>query len=154
MPMDTFERLLESLAEAKIEFLLVGGIAVDLCGFYRSTEDVDIIVRRDPQNVARLIECLLFFGEGAAKELTYDDFAYDEGCVRVIEEFPLDIFTVMGGHRYEDLLRYKQLHTTPRGAVIPYLDGDGLILLKSSSVRPKDRIDVEALQALKKNAGQ
>lgn len=40
----SFEKLLVLLADAKVDFLLVGGLAVTLQGYVRFTEDVDILI--------------------------------------------------------------------------------------------------------------
>ena len=39
---NTYEGLLALLIQNKIRFMLVGGLAVSLCGFVRTTEDMDI----------------------------------------------------------------------------------------------------------------
>jgi hypothetical protein len=142
-----FERLLVDLAEAGVQFVAVGGIACALNGHVRATEAVDILVRRTDANLRLLLDTLLGFGEGYARELTLADFPDEEGAVRVIEEFPLDIFVRLAGRRYEDLEGYACL--TPVGQTkIPFLGIEGLILLKEQSMREKDRIDVLALRAL------
>ncbi len=79
------------------------GLAVDLCGYSRVTHDVDIIIDYSRDNINRLISRLLNFGEGSAKELSYTDFDLEEGCIRIVGEFPLDIFTIIRSHTYEDL---------------------------------------------------
>ena len=100
-----------------------------------------------PPNLARLLGFLRNRGEGCAAELTIDDFTDEEGAVRVIEEFPLDIFTRMSGWRYNDLAQYCQLHDI--GTMkIPHLNPAGLILLKKKSLREKARVDVLALRRL------
>jgi hypothetical protein len=72
--MDTpYEKLLESLAGADVKFIIVGGVAVALNGFVRTTEDVDILIERLPENIARLLETLSSFGEGHARELASAD---------------------------------------------------------------------------------
>ena len=83
---------------------MVGGVAVALNGFVRTTEDVDILIERSPENVARLLDALSGFGEGHARDLTAADFDEAEGAIRIIEDFPLDVFTVMRGKRYADLI--------------------------------------------------
>lgn len=144
---NAFEKLLVGLVDARVEFITVGGIAVALNGFVRATEDVDILVRRTPRNIERLLNALGEFGEGHARELSPADFTDEEGAIRVIEDFPLDIFTRMGGRRYEDLLPYVRLHLVDQHT-IPYLDAAGLTLLKGESLRPKDKQDVIALREL------
>lgn len=140
------ERLLADLVRADVRFLVVGGIACALNGFVRTTEDLDLLIDAEPENVRHLLDVLADFGEGYARELEVTDFGDEEGAVRLIEDFPIDIFTRMGGRRYSDLLPYREVHT---GDVpIPFVGAKGLILLKSDSPRPQDRIDVEALRRI------
>lgn len=150
--MDTpYEKLLESLARAEVKFIVVGGVAVALNGFVRTTDDVDILVEASAENIARLLAALVTFGEGHARELSLKDFEQTEGAVRVIEDFPLDIFTVMRGQLYSDLIDDLR-QTTINGAKVDFLNADGLIRLKADSVREKDQIDIAALR--KRTVGQ
>ena len=146
--MTTFEELLEKLSAANVEYILVGGLAVDLCGFSRATMDVDVLVEASPDNLRRLLSSLSEFGEGSARELSEDDFPLEEGCVRIIEDFPIDVFTLMNGLKFNDLLAKTSVFVTERGIGIRYLTAAGLIELKKDSLRPKDRIDVSELRKL------
>ena len=144
--MDTpYEKLLESLARAEVKFIVVGGVAVALNGFVRTTDDVDILIERSPQNIQRLLATLASFGEGHARELSLTDFDEAEGAVRVIEEFPLDIFTVMRGQSYADFAGELR-QTNINGAKIDFLRAEALIRLKTPSEREKDKIDIVALR--------
>jgi predicted nucleotidyltransferase len=146
--MDTpYEKLLVDLARADVRFIVVGGVAVALNGFVRTTEDVDILIDRSPGNVGQLLTALASFGEGHARELSWADFDEAEGAIRVVEDFPLDIFTVMRGHRYADLIDSAE-QTDIGGAAIRFLNADGLIRLKENSGREKDQIDIAALRKL------
>ena len=140
-----YEELLANLARAEVRFIVVGGVAVALNGFVRTTDDVDILIERSEENVARLLEALNSFGTGHARELSFADFDEVEGAVRVVEDFPLDIFTVMRGHRYAGLVenvRSTEIH----GFTVQFLDAEGLIRLKQDSNREKDQIDIAALR--------
>jgi hypothetical protein len=142
-----FEKLLVELARHNVDFAVVGGVAVSLNGFVRATDDVDILVHEAPDNVRRLLDCLSQWGEGWARELRPDDFIPQEGSIRVMEEFDLDIFTRMRGHSLEDFrprLRYLQTGE----ARVPYLPPEALIVLKEGSWREKDQIDVAALREI------
>ncbi len=145
-----FERLLADLSRADVRYLVVGGVACALNGFARTTEDVDILVDSEPLNVRRMLDVLELFGDGYARELRVEDFGDEEGAVRLIEDFPVDIFTRMGGRRYADMLRYRKVFVG--AAEIPYVDAEGLIVLKSGSLRERDRIDVESLKRLREAA--
>ncbi|MFO7536377.1 MAG: hypothetical protein R6X19_11990 [Kiritimatiellia bacterium] len=140
-----FEKLLVSLAENKVVFMTVGGVACALSGFVRTTDDVDLLVEPAPDNIDRLLQTLCRFGQGYARELTPADFTDEEGAVRIIEDFPIDLFVRMGGRHFKDLLPYRQWIELG-GVPVPYLGAEGLILLKQDSVRDKDKIDVAALR--------
>ena len=69
--MDTpYEKLLAKLTRADVKFIIVGGVAVALNGFVRTTEDVDILIDPSIDNVAQLLGELRGFGEGHARELS------------------------------------------------------------------------------------
>lgn len=141
-----FEKLLVTLARNKVAFMTVGGVACTLNGFVRTTEDVDLLVANTPDNIDRLLSSLSRYGQGFASELTAADFTDEEGAVRVIEDFPIDLFVRMGGRHFEDLLAYR-FWIDLDGVPVPYLGAEGLILLKQDSLRDKDKIDVLALRA-------
>jgi hypothetical protein len=147
--MDTFAGLLAALARAEVDFIVVGGLAVAFAGYARVTDDVDILIHAAPANLERMLGVLAGFGEGAATELSATDFPLEEGCVRVAEDFDLDIFTLMSGHTYEDLLSVTALHDV-EGTPVRHLAAEGLIRLKEDSLRPKDQLDVAALRAIQR----
>jgi hypothetical protein len=102
--MDTpYEKLLAKLAQADVKFIIVGGVAVALNGFVRTTEDVDILVEASAENVTRFLNELGNFGQGHARELSPADFSDSEGAIRIIEDLPLDVSTIMRGKRHADL---------------------------------------------------
>ncbi|HYR57361.1 MAG TPA: hypothetical protein VEO95_01980 [Chthoniobacteraceae bacterium] len=144
---ETFESLLVKLARARVDFLVAGGIAVCLNGFVRTTQDLDILVESSPENLARLLACLAEFGEGFARELTPADFPLEEGAVRVIEDFTLDIFTLLRSRTFADFIRTAHAIEVG-GATVRYLSSEALIELKSRSPREKDQLDVAALRRI------
>jgi len=147
--MDTpYEKLLAKLVRAEVKFMIVGGVAVALNGFVRTTEDIDILIEASAENVTRLLDELRNFGEGHARELSPADFSDSEGAIRIIEDFPLDVFTMMRGKRYADLVGSTKT-TRIDDVEVRYLNSEALIALKSDSQRDQDRIDVSALRALK-----
>jgi predicted nucleotidyltransferase len=57
-----FDRLLACLAEAGVEFVVVGGLAVNAWGVVRGTKDVDIVPSPDPANLKRVAEVVVAVG--------------------------------------------------------------------------------------------
>jgi len=148
-----FEKLLAALAADAVDFAVVGGLAVIFNGYPRLTLDADILVDAAPENLRKLLACLSSWGEGWARELKPEDFNYDQGAIRVMEEFDLDIFTRMNDRSLDDFrARLRFLET---GNVrIPYLAPEDLILLKQDSWRDKDKLDVQAMQKIMVREGR
>ena len=91
-----------ALATNEVDFAVVGGLAVIFNGYDRLTLDADILVKPSPENIRKLLHTLSTWGEGRARELTTEDFAPQEGSIRVMEDFDLDIFTQMRGNSLDD----------------------------------------------------
>jgi hypothetical protein len=145
--MNEYEKLLALLAENKIEFVTVGGFACAFNGFTRATEDVDILLRKTDPNIQNFIRVLSSYESGFARELTVDDFVDEEGAIRIIEKFPLDVFVRMSGLTYENVhndIRWARLGE----AKVPYLSRERLIFLKEKSTREIDKLDVIQLKKL------
>ncbi|MEY2467181.1 MAG: hypothetical protein QOD03_1702, partial [Verrucomicrobiota bacterium] len=124
-----FEKLLVALAADGVDFAVVGGLAIIFNGYPRLTLDADILVHNTPENLRTLLACLAGWGEGWARELKPEDFIFDQGAIRVIEDFDLDIFTQMRGKLLEDF-RPRLRHLETGGVRIPYLAPEDLIFLK------------------------
>jgi len=149
----SFEKLLVVLAEAQVEFIVVGGVAVSMQGYVRLTEDVDLLLEDSKENLQRLLEALGNYGEGFARELSLADFTNEEGAIRIVEEVEscqMDLFTVMAGKHYGDILQDADIFSI-RGHAIPFASKAALIGWKGKSIREKDRLDAMALQRLLEN---
>ena len=149
----SFEKLLVLLAEAGVEFIVVGGIAVSLQGYVRLTEDVDLLLEDSAGNLQRLLEALSGYGEGFARELSLADFTDEEGAIRLVEESEqcqVDLFTRLSGKRYPDVIADADRFEV--GAhQIAVASKASLIGWKERSVREKDRLDAMALRRLQDN---
>jgi hypothetical protein len=142
-----FEKLLAALVADKIDFAVVGGLAVIFNGYPRLTLDADIIVSNSSDNLNKLIECLKGWGEGWARELKLEDFSGEPGSIRLIEDFALDMFVTMREKTLDDFRpRLRYLETG--GVRIPYLGPEDMIFLKEGSWRDKDRLDIAAMREI------
>jgi len=145
----SFENLLVHLAKAQIDFLLVGGLAVALNGYPRMTEDVDLWVNPEPENIEKLIQALKHYGQGFGGELRTEDFSDEPGAIRINESFSIDLFVQMNGMRYDEIVQHRSEHELS-SLVIPYVDAEGLIKIKSGSHREKDLLDISVLKQILK----
>ncbi len=146
----SFEKLLVLLAESGVRFIVVGGVAVTLQGYVRLTEDVDLLVDDQTENLSLLLKCLGGYGEGFAKELSIKDFDASEGAIRIVEEIEncqIDLFTRMSGRNFDAVIVDAD-HFNLRGQSIPFASKSSLIGWKEKSVREKDQLDALALRKL------
>jgi predicted nucleotidyltransferase len=149
-PLDA-ERILRALAEHGVEYVLIGGLAVQTHGHVRTTNDADLVPAPRPANLKRLAAALraldarvLNPGEEEteidAKMLpraTIWQFATRDGGVDVLHEVP-------GGRSYEELSA-RALRVALGDIEVPVVDLDDLIQMKLARGRPIDLADVAAL---------
>jgi hypothetical protein len=142
-----YEKLLAGLAADGVDFAVVGGLAVILNGYSRLPLEAGIIVSNTPENIRHLLDSLKNWGEGWSRELKPEDFISEPGAIRLIEDFPLDMFVTVREKTIEDF-RPRLRYLEAEGVRIPYLAPEDLIFLKDGSWREKDQLDVAAMREI------
>jgi hypothetical protein len=154
------DELLLSLAAARVEFIVIGGVAVGVHGFVRATKDLDIVPDPAPENLARLARVLVAIGAQSAGvgDFSPEEFPYDptdpaqlgEGANFRLETShgPLDIMQWVAG--IETDLAYPAL--APKAVAVRFRDTqirvcalDHLLLMKRAAGRPQDLEDLKRL---------
>jgi hypothetical protein len=143
--MTQFAALLRALSEAGVEYIVIGGVAASIHGSVRSTLDVDIVYRRTPENIRRLVLALTPhhpYLRGAPPGLP---FRWDEATIQRGLNFALttdlgDLDTlgeIVGGGGYDALLATTEVvHALDLDCRLLRLDR--LIEVKRAAGRPKD----------------
>jgi hypothetical protein len=67
--------ILRVLVLHRVDFVVIGGIAVAAHGYVRGTKDVDVVPSPDPDNLGRLVQALR---ELDASQLELGDFRHEE----------------------------------------------------------------------------
>ncbi|RLA94330.1 MAG: hypothetical protein DRG55_06720 [Deltaproteobacteria bacterium] len=145
---DLLLKLCEKLNEKRVDYLLIGGMAVMLHGLPRFTEDIDIMVDPGAENVRRLKEALheLFEDEAVDEISSSDLLKYAVVRYGTPEGFSIDLMAKVGEvATFGDMLRHRQW-TTVEGVRIPLCDLRGLLKLKEGTLREKDRMDTRFLR--------
>ncbi len=145
---DQLLRLLRRFAEEGVQYVLVGGHAVRLNGFVRSTEDIDILLPSSIDNGRKVIRALDFLPSSAELDPTWfevDPLAPDN--IRIADELLVDLLFAANGQTFESLQPHVR-KIEVEGVPIATLDIDGLLKTKTD-YREKDLIDKSVLTKLK-----
>ena len=150
-----FEKILAVLAEAKVKFILIGGVAGNLHGSARITYDLDVVYARSRDNIQRLTEALrphtpYLRGAPAGLPFTFDERTVRNGLnftlTTTLGDFDL-LGEVAGGGTYELLLPFSMLIRVA-GLEFLCVTLERLIQLKRAAGRPKDFEAIAELQAI------
>jgi hypothetical protein len=153
MSPDALLDLLRRFQAEGVAYVLVGGHAVRLNGFNRSTEDIDILLPASIENGRKVIRALSFLP--SCKDLEVEWFAPPPGepeNIRVADDLLIDLLFAANGQTYESLQAHVRTLSV-EGVEIRTLDIEGLLKTKTD-YRDKDRIDREALLRLKTLLGE
>lgn len=153
--MTDFGRLIGTLVDNRVEFIVIGGMAATAHGSAHVTVDLDIVYRRTEDNLERLASALLPFDpylRGAPPGLP---FRFDPETIRrglnftlVTSLGDLDVLgEATGNGTYEALLAHTQVHQVFAHSC-RFVDLETLIRLKRAAGRPKDLERIAELEAL------
>ncbi len=153
--MTDFAALLRLLTRGGVEFILVGGAAATAHGSVRLTRDLDIVYRRTPENLARLVACLAPhrpYLRGAPPGLPFqfdrDTLQHGLNFTLTTDLGSLDLLgEITGGGGYEELLPHS-IRLTLYGVECWCLGLKHLIKVKRAAGRPRDLDAVAELEAL------
>lgn len=148
-------RALRELAEHRVDFVVIGGIAAVLHGSARATFDLDICFADDDENLHRLGEVLVGL---SARLRGVDDslpFVPDRLTLRQIEVLTLStdvgdldvLARPIGAPSYAELRRRADVFDI-EGHEIAVASMPDLIAMKLAASRPKDLADVDELQTI------
>lgn len=159
--MTDFTALLQRLTAAAVEFIIVGGVAGTANGAARATQDLDVVYRRTPENIRRVIDALKScepYPRGAPPNLP---FQFDERAIGFGSNFTLrtslgyiDLLgEITGGGKYEELLPFTEQGVV-HGQTCRYLNLEKLIEVKRAAGRPKDFEAIAELQLIRQERGR
>jgi predicted nucleotidyltransferase len=146
--------LLERLGDAKVDFILVGGLAVNAWGFLRATRDVDLVPDPSSENLARLDALLVELGG----RVEVGDRLLESSAIRTFLRTGDRTLVLTDLGRIDILQGLPQVPTFSalderatevdlEGLVVKVCSLDDLLAMKRASDRPRDRDDLEALEA-------
>jgi len=139
-----FKEFLQALNHCAVEYLLVGGYAVAYHGYPRTTADIDIWIRVDPDNALRTMEALRKFGFGGA-DVSEKMFLIAGRVVRMgVPPLRIEVLTSISGVDFDSCYA-RRIKATIDTISVNVISKADLLANKRATGRAKDIADVEQL---------
>ena len=160
MEIRSVESIVRALNDAGVDYLVVGGLAVNLHGFVRLTRDVNLVIRLTPENAAKGLRALLNIGyqmqiperpEAFADAATRERWRQEKSMIVLKlwsdahRRTPVDVFVYEPFSFDVELSRAARVEFAP-GLLVPVVALNTLLEMKRGAGRPQDIIDIKELE--------
>jgi hypothetical protein len=142
-----FQDFIVALNKYKVEYLLVGGYAVILRGYNRTTGVMDVWVNKTPENYQKLSKAFYSFGLNIS-DMTEQNFLSNEDFNVFTYGRPpvsIDIMTADKGLIFKEAFSNKDIYEF-EGLTISLISRSDLLIAKKAANRSKDLNDIEHLE--------
>ena len=148
MEYEQTKKVLAALEQEKVCYVIIGGVALNLLGLPRATQDLDLFIAPDRENIARLRKALhLVFDDASIDEISAEDLLGEYPAVQYVPPsgtFTIDILTRLGkAFKFNDLesqrINFEEL-------TISVVTAQTLYQMKKGTVRPRDWDDAASLK--------
>ena len=147
-----FEKLLvlfKALSDQGVDYVLVGAIAMTVHGIVRATQDVDLFLRPEEDNISCLRTALrsVFPEDASIGEINAADLAGEYPAIRYNSpdgSLQIDLLARLGqAFAYEDLQFEEKFY---EGVPVRVATPQTLYKMKKNTVRLQDRADAQTLK--------
>lgn len=159
--MTQFEEIFSALRSANVRYVVVGGVAVNLHGYQRFTQDVDLVVDLVPDNVQRALQALQSLGYKPnlpVKAIDFADPAIRSSWIRdkgmMVFQMYSDRSRVTVDIFVEHPIPFDALWSEATTIELPtaavrIASVDHLTQMKRTASRPQDLVDIEKLALIR-----
>lgn len=139
-----FQDFIEALNKEAVEYILVGGYAVILHGYIRSTADMDVWVNKTSKNYQKLKTAYYNFGAPVFSEEEFLGDQFDVWGIG-IEPNRIEVLNNIKGVEFSEA--YPLCKTFFQNNIaVKYIHLNHLIQAKEAAGRFKDKADIEELK--------
>jgi hypothetical protein len=128
-----------------VKYLVIGGYAVSVHGYPRSTKDIDLCIEMSETNASKMIQVIKDFGFSSLK-LKNEDFLKKDSITQL--GFPplrIDILNDLDGVSFEEAWNNKKIISF-ENVPVNFIGYNDLLIVKQKAGRPQDIADVEKLK--------
>jgi hypothetical protein len=140
-----FQEILRAFNAHRVKYMVVGGFAFGVHLEPRSTKDIDLWIRTDPENAKAVFQALAEFGAPIAG-MTSNDFM--DGTVFQMGQPPerIDILQQVSGLDFDDAWEHRLEGFIDESTPALVISKDDLIRNKLAAGRDQDLLDVKNLR--------
>jgi len=162
MTLDSLLTVLRALESAEVRYLVAGGVAVNLHGYVRATQDLDLVVGLEADNAARAMSTLRGIGYRPQVPVAIEDFA-DPGKRRHwIDDKHMQVFALISDTHpdttvdvfvtepfdFEAEHAAAEVHEIGTELRVRVVRPETLIAMKRAAGRRRDLDDIEHLEKI------
>jgi hypothetical protein len=149
--LDDLKAIVNAMKTHGVDYVIFGGVALNIHNVPRETEDIDLFLRNTRENIikfAQALKSLSLFDEIEHEELQalIDEGAFDYGVIRFGGEIGLDVATSMGTRTFDSL---ETQIVNLQGVELNVVTVQQLYEMKSTSLRARDMEDAARLRELR-----
>jgi hypothetical protein len=151
MDIERILAFLQELRSQNVDYVLVGAIGLTIHGIVRATQDVDIFVKPEEENISRMRNALkrIFPEDASINEITAADLAGDYPVIRYNSpdgSLQIDILSRLGrAFSFADVQFEEKFY---EGVLVRVATPQMLYRMKKDTLRLQDRADAEALREI------
>ena len=162
-----YKDILQKLEQEDFQYLVVGGIAVNLHGYTRATGDLDILIMLNEENIRKFVSVIKSLNYKPKIPVELNDFISDDNRKQWIEQKNMKVFSVYNPENefeHVDILiehsldfeeaYNKKVNYKIEDINIPVISIPDLIELKEKANRIIDRNDILALKKIMRLQGE
>jgi predicted nucleotidyltransferase len=143
LPID-FKELFDTLNANSVRYLLIGGYAVGVYGYSRATNDLDVFVSDDPENVERLTKAMADFGF----TLSERPFRTSRSMFEIgVEPIKIQVMNFADGIDFDEAYSRRN-PVKVEDIVVDTVSKEDLLRNKAATARYKDLADIERLERM------
>lgn len=161
-----YEEILSEFQKQKVQYTIVGGIAVNLLGSLRSTADLDILVKMTDKNLAKIVTILTEQGYRVKQPVDPMGIANPKTRKDWIENKHMKAFNFYNEKEYKEVdiiidspVSFEQAiktaeHISYGKLTLTVMSANNLIKMKKKANRDIDKVDIGELTRIKKINGK
>ena len=140
-----FEDFIGLCNKYQLEYLVIGGFAVSIHGYPRTTKDLDICINNTEENAKKVLAILNDFGFGSLNFKMEDFLKKDMIAQLGYPPIRIDILNDLNGVDFDYAFKNKRI-VNMNGIPTNFIGYNELIINKENAGRDQDLLDIKKLK--------